>query len=118
MTARPGPRLLAVATVLLAATSTLTGTIGTGPAAAAAPAPACPTPQAPVLVGEVPGVLFEGAVVDRRGRLYVTDLQGGRVLRFDSPGATPTVVTTLPEANGAGALALDNDGTVLVGGGA
>jgi sugar lactone lactonase YvrE len=87
------------------------------PAQAGAAATACPTPKAPVLVGDA-GVALEGAVVDRQGHLFVTDLFGGRVLRFDRPGGSYTVVATLPGASGGGALALAPDGTVLVGSGA
>lgn len=68
-------------------------------------------------VGSI-GAAIEGAVVDRSGRLYVTDLLGGRVVRFDAPGAAPRTVATLPGRSGGGALALEPDGTVIVGGGA
>ncbi len=61
---------------------------------------------------------IEGAVVDRQGRLYVTDLIGGRIVRFDAPGAPGIKVATLRAKGGGGALALEPDGTVIVGGGA
>ncbi len=57
-------------------------------------------------------------MVDANGRLYVTDLGGGRVLRFARPGATPVVIATLPAGSGGGALAFRPDGTLLVGSGA
>ncbi|MBJ7470035.1 MAG: hypothetical protein JHD16_01990, partial [Solirubrobacteraceae bacterium] len=61
---------------------------------------------------------IEGAVVDRQGRLYVTDLFGGRILRFDRPGVAARTVAVLPSRSGGGALELEPDGTVIVGGGA
>jgi len=112
MIATPGRRRLAAALAL--AVTAATGTVLTaGPAAGAV----CPAVKAPVLVGDA-AVALEGAVVDNVGRLYVTDLFGGRVLRFDVPGAAPKVITTLPGASGGGALALRPDGTLLVGSGA
>jgi gluconolactonase len=104
------------ATSALVLGSVLVGTTGSG--AVAAQPVSCPTAQAPVLVADTQGVAVEGAVVDNQGRLYVTDLGGGRVLRFDKPGSAFTVVTTLPGASGGGALALEPDGTLLVGSGA
>lgn len=62
--------------------------------------------------------VIEGAIVDDRGRLYLTDLLRGRVLRVDRPGARPTVIATLPDRFGAGALAFTPDGRLLVGTGA
>ena len=70
-----------------------------------------------VQVGSI-GAPIEGAVVDRGGRLYVTDLFGGRIIRFDAPGSAPKTVAVLPGRSGGGALALEPDGTVIVGGGA
>jgi sugar lactone lactonase YvrE len=106
-------RILALVT--LAATAALSGPSGL--AASAATTPACPTIKPPVQVGNT-GVALEGAVVDQAGRLYVTDLFGGRVLRFDTPGSAFKVIATLPGASGGGALALQPDGTLLVGSGA
>jgi sugar lactone lactonase YvrE len=67
------------------------------------------------LLGSVPGAAFEGAIVDPQGHLYATDLLTGRVYRFDHPGATPTVLTTVPGGIGAGALAFEPDGDLLIG---
>lgn len=88
------------------------------PTASATSFRAC-TPDQPrqVQVGSI-GSAIEGAVVDRGGRLYVTDLLGGRVIRFDAPGSAPKTVAVLPGRSGGGALALEPDGTVIVGGGA
>ncbi|SDI83241.1 SMP-30/Gluconolaconase/LRE-like region-containing protein [Frankineae bacterium MT45] len=99
--------------------SALVSVIATGAnAASASTGVTCPVEKPPVQVGDTGGVALEGAVVDNYGRLYVTDLFGGRVLRFDHPGAAPTVIATLPGGSGAGALALLNDGTLIVGTGA
>lgn len=87
------------------------------PLAAAAPPSCAPNQPAPVQVGSI-GSPIEGAVVDRLGRLYVTDLPGGRVIRFDTPGAPGKTVAVIPGRNGGGALALEPDGTVIVGSGA
>jgi gluconolactonase len=103
-------------TSVRAATAALLLIMFGGPAGAQATT-TCPAPRPPVQVGDT-GVALEGAVVDRQGRLYVTDLFGGRVLRFDRPGGPYSVVATLPEKSGGGALALTPDGTVLVGSGA
>jgi sugar lactone lactonase YvrE len=48
----------------------------------------------------------------------VTDLIGGKVFEFDTPTSAPHVVATISGKGGGGALALDTDGTVLVGSGA
>lgn len=87
----------------------------TASSAAAAPPSCAPNQAAPVPLGGI-GSAIEGAVVDRQGRLYVTDLFGNRLLRFDRPGATATTIAKLP--SGGGALALEPDGTVVVGTGA
>ncbi|MDO9356883.1 MAG: hypothetical protein Q7T55_24515 [Solirubrobacteraceae bacterium] len=71
---------------------------------------------APILQGNI-GSPIEGMVVDRSGRLWVTDLLGGKIIRFDRPGASGTVVATIP-GGGGGALELLPDGTVIVGSGA
>ncbi len=86
--------------------------------AAATSFPACAASQPrQVYVGTI-GTAIEGAVVDEQGRLYVTDLLGGRVLRFDAPGVAAKTIAVLPGRSGGGALALEPDGTVIVGGGA
>jgi outer membrane protein assembly factor BamB len=104
---------VAIATIAIAGAAAI-GLIG--PAAAGAFALCSPDPPAPVLVGQVPGAIFEGAIVDPQGRLYVTDLDTGNVYRFDYPGATPTVVTTVPGGDGgAGGLAIAPDGSLLIG---
>ncbi|MBO9533509.1 MAG: SMP-30/gluconolactonase/LRE family protein [Solirubrobacteraceae bacterium] len=108
----PSPR---AAVVSLAATAAL-GALHAAPAQAAFAECASNQPAAKV-VGDI-GAAIEGAVVDRSGRLYVTDLLGGRILRFDTPGAAPKVLSTIPSKNGGGALALEPDGTVIVGTGA
>jgi gluconolactonase len=89
--------------------------LATAPAAAAAFAPCTPDPPAPHLIGSVPGAIFEGAIVDAAGRLYATDLVTGRVYRWAYPGATPTILTTVPGGIGAGALAFEPDGSLLIG---
>ncbi|TQF65525.1 SMP-30/gluconolactonase/LRE family protein [Rhodococcus spelaei] len=81
----------------------------------AAAAPVCPgAGQAPVLVGRAPGAVIEGAIVDGLGRLYLTDLSSGRVLRMDHPGATAVPIATVPAAM-SGGLAWAPDGGLLVG---
>ena len=86
--------------------------------AAATGFPACAADQPrQVYVGTI-NTAIEGAVVDQQGRLYVTDLLGGRVIRFDAPGAAAKTVAVLPGRSGGGALAVEPDGTVIVGGGA
>ncbi len=124
---RPGGRLArsaaavtAVALAAFAGTASLAGasSVATG----SAPFPQCAPNQAPpVLVGDTHGASIEGEVVDNQGRLYVTDLFGGRILRFDTPGSAFTVIATLPPGfitGGGGALALTPNGTLLVGTGA
>lgn len=112
-------RLAALAGSALLAATALTFSVGTAAQAiTSAPAANCPVEKPPVLVGDTGGLALEGAVVDNQGRLYVTDLFGGRVLRFNQPGAKPTVVATLPSKSGGGALALLNDGSLIVGSGA
>ncbi|SOD71258.1 SMP-30/gluconolaconase/LRE-like protein [Jatrophihabitans sp. GAS493] len=110
-------RCAAVAVAAATGAAALVATIGSG-AASAYSGVVCPVEKPPVQVGDAGGAALEGAVVDNLGRLYVTDLFGGRVLRFDRPGATPTLIATLPGASGGGALALLNDGTLIVGSGA
>lgn len=111
----PAPRTLLrpAATALAAA-----GLLAAAPSGASAAPPSCaPNQPAPIQLGSI-GSPIEGAVVDRTGRLYVTDLPGGRIIRFDRPGAAPRTVAVLPGRNGGGALALEPDGTVIVGSGA
>ncbi len=109
MTSRTGAALLA------ATMATGLSVLGAPTAAAA---PVCPWAGQPTtVVAAVAGAAFEGLTVDARGRAYTTDLTTGRVYRFDSPGAAPTVVTTVP-SGGAGALAWTPDGQLLVGYGA
>ncbi|MFD4467532.1 SMP-30/gluconolactonase/LRE family protein [Rhodococcus sp. NPDC058505] len=86
-------------------------------APAAVAAPGCPDARSPVVVGSVPGAVLEGATVDAAGRLYVTDLASGRVLRLDRPGAPAVPIATVP-SGGAGGLAWTPDGSLLVGYGA
>ncbi len=95
--------------------------MGVAPAAAMAAAQSAPFPKcmanepAPVLIGSVAGAAFEGLAVDGRGRLYATDLVTGNVYRFAFPGAAPTILTTVPSGNGAGGLAFEPDGDLLIG---
>ena len=99
----------------------LLAVVGSIVAALAAPAPAgafalcTANPPAPILISSVKGAVFEGLVVDPQGHLYATDLTTGDVYRFAYPGATPTVLTTVPGGAGAGALAIAPDGTLLIG---
>lgn len=90
---------------------------GTIAAPTSSAASACPDSRSPVLVGRVPGAVLEGAAVDGAGRLHVTDLISGRVLRLDRPGAAAVPIATVP-SGGAGALAWAGDGSLLVGYGA
>lgn len=100
----------AVAALPVGAAAVPTGSVGG--------TPTCPgAGQAPVRAGSVPGAVLEGAAVDGAGRLYVTDLVSGRVLRLDRPGAPAVPIATVP-SGGAGALAWAPDGGLLVGYGA
>jgi gluconolactonase len=102
--------------VAASATAATLGALAAGPAAAAQKA--CgPNQPTSVLINSV-GTPVEGAVVDLQGRLWLTDLAGGKILRIDTPGAAPKTIATLPNKNGGGALALLPDGTVIVGAGA
>jgi sugar lactone lactonase YvrE len=85
------------------------------PAQATGFAPCTPDRPAPRLIGSVPGAIFEGVIVDAKGRLYATDLATGRVYTWAYPGATPTILTTVPGGIGAGALAFEPDGSLLIG---
>ena len=85
------------------------------PAQAIGFAPCTLHPPTPRLIGSVPGAILEGAIVDAKGRLYATDLLTGRVYRWAYPGATPTILTTVPGGIGAGALAFEPDGSLLIG---
>lgn len=87
----------------------------TAPAQAGGFAPCTPDPPAPRLIASVHGAIFEGAIVDAKGRLYATDLATGRVYKWAYPGATPTILTTVPGRIGAGALAFEPDGSLLIG---
>lgn len=66
-----------------------------------------------MLRAHIPGAVIEGAIVDDAGRLYVTELFSGRVLRVDAPGQPAVTVATVP--GGAGGLAWAPDGALLVG---
>ncbi|MFF0494555.1 SMP-30/gluconolactonase/LRE family protein [Nocardia sp. NPDC004068] len=105
-------------TMALAITALAVGGLtvfGTPSAQAAAVCPGAGQPTA--VVASMPGAAFEGLTVDTVGRAYTTDLVTGRVYRFDSPGAAPVVVASVP-SGGAGALAWTPDGQLLVGYGA
>ncbi|QNG18036.1 hypothetical protein G4H71_03945 [Rhodococcus triatomae] len=108
-----GRRAAALATALL-----LSAGLAVLEAPVAQAAPVCPgAGQPPVLVATVPGGVLEGMAVDRRGRLYTTDLVTGRVYRIDAPGAPAYPIATVPDG-GAGGLAWHPDGSLLVGYGA
>ena len=102
------PSTTSRATLFLAA---LTATL----AASAAPAlavPDCPGyTQAPKTLISGRGTL-ESAIVDRRGRLYFTDVTAGELLRMNKPGAKPKAVIT--GITSAGGLAWDH-GKLIVG---
>jgi len=102
------PSPIARATLFLAA---MTATF----AASAAPAlavPGCPDyTQAPKTLVSGRGTL-ESTIVDRRGRLYFTDVSAGELLRMNSPTAKPKAVIT--GITSAGGLAWDH-GKLIVG---
>lgn len=89
---------------------------GASPAQAAFPSCA-PAQERQRYVGTI-NYPIEGAVVDNLGRLYLTDLFNGRVMRMDAPGVQAKTIAVLPGRSGGGALALEPDGTVIVGSGA
>lgn len=76
-------------------------------------APGCASVAAtdPVKVAAVPTWL-ESIIVDRKGRMFATDLYGGLVYRIDHPGATPKAITGDVEANGG--IVVRPDGLLLV----
>jgi sugar lactone lactonase YvrE len=56
---------------------------------------------------------LESVIADARGRLFYTDLTAQRLLRLDGPGAEPKVLLT--GINGAGGLAWNLDGSLVLG---
>jgi sugar lactone lactonase YvrE len=74
-------------------------------------APDCPGTAPPREVMSGLGVL-EAIAADRAGRLYLSDMGGGRVLRVDRPGAEPHVLARFPSPGG---LTWDADGTLIAG---
>jgi gluconolactonase len=81
-----------------------------GAADALSPCPGGP-PKARTLVSWPTGL--ESVIVDAKGRLFFTDGSGGRLMRLDRPGAQPRVLVS--DIDGAGGLALDPDGSILMG---
>ena len=94
--------------------SLLAVSVCVGALAAAAPAnaaPDCsPLPTARVLASNQ-GVL-ESIASDKRGRLFYTDTNAGRVLRLDRPGAQPTVLAQ--GIDGILGVMVDSDGSLVV----
>jgi sugar lactone lactonase YvrE len=81
------------------------------PAAAQALPDCSPLPQTrTILSGQ--GQL-ESIIADARGRIFFTDARGGQLLRIDRPDAAPQVLVT--GINGAGGLAWDLDGSLVLG---
>lgn len=78
---------------------------------AARAVPECPGTAPPREVMSGLGVL-EAIIADRSGRLYISDMGGGRILRVDRPGAEPHVLARFP---GPAGLAWDADGTLIAG---
>lgn len=85
---------------------------GAWPAAADALAP-CPgrPPKTRTLLTWPQGL--ESVIVDAKGRLFFDDGSGGRLMRLDRPGGQPRVLVS--GVDGAGGLALDSDGSILMG---
>ena len=82
------------------------------PGTATASTECSPGPSGPprdILTGQ--GVL-ENITTDHDGRLYLSDMGGGRVLRVDRPGAEPRVLASF---QGPGGLTWDADGTLIAG---
>lgn len=104
--------------IVLAAAAAVTVAVlsggGTAGAQAFSSPPCAPGQPAARLVNQTDAVI-EGLAVDGQGRLYIADLRESRVLRIDAPGEPAEVLATLPEPGGAGALAWQPDGTLLVG---
>lgn len=96
------------ATALLACAASL-GLV-TAPATAAPDCSKGQTAFTPVLSGQ--GVL-ESVIVDDGGRLFYTDTSLKALMRLDFPGAAPALVAGGIDAPGG--LAIDGDGTILVG---
>ena len=98
----------APALAVLTALVVLAGLVTAGPAVAV---PDC-TPRAEQR--QVAGGLgvLEAVMADRRGRLFLSDMGGGRLLRIDRPGAEPHV---LARFQGPAGLAWDADGTLIAG---
>ena len=82
---------------------------------AAAPAYAAPdcSPQPPMRVLHSDQGVLESIASDKRGRLFYTDTNAGRLLRIDRPGAQPTVLAE--GIDGILAVMVDRDGTLVVG---
>jgi sugar lactone lactonase YvrE len=81
-------------------------------ASPAAALPDCPSPPSKRTIASGQGRL-ESVIADARGRLYYTDLTAQRLLRLDGPGAEPKVLVT--GINGAGGLAWNVDGSLVLG---
>lgn len=80
-------------------------------------APAGAVPDCAVGAGAPRDVLtglgvLEAVAADHDGRLYISDMGGGRILRLDRPGEQPKVLTSFASPGG---LAWDADGTLVAG---
>ena len=93
----------------IAAACTITLASGAAPASGALPA--CPDRPVQRTVVGGPGQ-YEAVLPDAQGRLLISDLRGGRVLRADAPGATATPLARVSDPGG---LAVDDAGDILVG---
>lgn len=90
--------------------------VGLGPSPGVAEAaPTCHVAAAdakPTEVGRIPG-WAESMVVDKRGRMFVTNLTNGRLYRIDRPGAAARPITG--DVDATGNVAVAPDGSLLVG---
>ncbi len=57
---------------------------------------------------------LESVIVDKRGRLFYTDVTARELRRIDAPGEQPKTVAAIPEGGG---LAIDDAGRIIVGSG-
>jgi gluconolactonase len=75
-------------------------------------APACADPPTAVNTLVQGESMLESVIVDQQGRLFYTNETG--VMRLDEPAGTPQLLATVESPGG---LALDSDGSVIVGSG-
>jgi hypothetical protein len=65
-------------------------------------------------IGAPPGARLTDIAVDARGRVYILDAMGGRVLAVDRVRPEPAQVASLPKGEGDGALLVLPDAATLV----